>query len=75
MEWMSVSVDADPTTCQASVALQLETGFPEVDSVQFMVVGQETGTVYTTTSLIAVVIIAAVTGDETDGGDGGDGDG
>ena len=70
LDWMSVSVATDSDVCQAAVSLQLEYGFPAVDSVEFMVVGTETGTVYTTTGLIAVVIIAAVDGDEPDG-DGG----
>ena len=73
MEWMDVSVDSDASSCQVAVALQLETGFPLVDSVQFNVVGQETGTVYTTTGLVAVVIIAATGDDETGSDDtGGD---
>jgi len=75
LDWMDVSVDPDTSSCQVAVALQLDMGFPLVDSVQFNVVGQETGTVYTTTGLVAVVIIAATGDDETGGDDtGGDPD-
>ncbi len=46
LDLLSLAVDLDTASCQMAVAIQLDPGFPAVDSIGIQLVGAETGTVY-----------------------------